>query len=147
MVDWIVTMKTYLQKWFSEPLVIPRWMLSAKYAFFAILGLLAAIAGIPSFDITTFSGYTTPWSAGIVIAASFAFYASLEQSRERHMEKWSVIALVSLLGAYLVAAWIPTIAEFNLGRVIFCWLVTGILMLPTVRAGSLLRKYGLRRVG
>ena len=140
-------MRKYFQKWITEPLIVPRWMLTAQYAFFVILGILAAIVGIPSFDLTTWAGYVTPWSAAIVLSASLAFFASLDQSRERHMEKWSVVALVSLLFAYLTSAWIPTFTggDVNLGRVIFCWLVTGVTILPAVRAGDLLRRYGLRR--
>lgn len=124
-------------------------MLSAKYAFFVILGILAAIAGIPSFDLTTFFGYTSLWSAGIVLSASLAFYASLSVERERHLEKWSAVALVALFGSYTMAAWIATLAEIEndaaLGRVIFCWVLVGVTMLPAIRSWDLLRRYGLNR--
>lgn len=139
-------MKNYLKKWISEPLILPRWMLTAKYVFFVILGILAAISGVPSFDLTTWAGYTTPWSLGVTLSASIAAFASLHESRERQLEKWSSLTLVALFCAYLVAAWLLTLAEFELGRVIFCWLVTGVTMLPAVRAFDLLRRYGLRRV-
>lgn len=139
-------MKEHFERFFAEPLVIPRWMLTAKYLFFVVLGILASIAGIPSFDLTTWVGYTTPWSAGVVIAATIAAYASLTPERERQLEKWSAVALVSFLGGYVIAAWALTFFEWNLNRVIFSWIVVGVTMLPSVRAFDLLRRYGLRRV-
>jgi hypothetical protein len=139
-------MKEHLKRFISEPLVIPRWMLTAKYVFFVVLGIFAAMAGIPSFDLTTWSGYTTPWSAGVVISASLAAYASLSPARERQLEKWAAVALVSFLAGYVIAAWTLTLFEWNLGRVIFSWIVAGVTMLPAVRMFDLLRQYGLRRV-
>jgi hypothetical protein len=142
-------MKKLIEAWKLQDLILPRWMLSAKYGFFVTLGILAAIAGIPTFDLTTFFGYTSIWSTGIVLSASLAFYASLSVARERHLEKWSAVALVALFGSYTVAAWIATLAEFGsdkaLGRVIFCWILMGVTMLPSVRAWDLLRRYGLNR--
>lgn len=136
-------MKDRLVRWISEPLIIPRWMLTAKYVFFVVLGTLAAIAGVPSIDLTTWTGYTTFWAFAVTGSAGVAAWASVSRGRET-AEKWGVVSLVALLGLYLFSAWSVTIQEADLGRIIFTWLVTGITMLPAVRAADLLWRQGTR---
>lgn len=126
----------------KSPILVPRWMLTTKYVFFAVLGLLSAIGGIETLNILTFEGYTTYWSALLVPAAMIAAWGSMSEDRDR-VEKWGAVVVTALLGSWSIAAIIRAVAEGDLGRSAGALTVLIMTLLPATRAVWLLRRAGL----
>jgi len=118
-------------------------MLTTKYIFFAILGLLSVIGGIETLNILTFEGYTTYWSGLLIIAAAIAAIGSKKEEWES-VEKWGAVFSASLLGSWSVAALLRACGiggeEADFGRAAGAFTVLVITLLPATRAIFLLRR-------
>lgn len=127
--------------------MIPRWMLTAKYIGFVVLGTAAAYAGIPTLNLTTWYGYTTWWGIALAIAAVVAGIGSVKDAWQV-TEKWGAVGVSALMLAYLAGAITlvfggnPAGFALRSGLVIILFMVT---MLPALRAGHLLTRTGIRR--
>jgi hypothetical protein len=125
---------------------VPRWFLTVLYAEFAILGVVSAVRGVPTLDLTTFQGYTTFWGAGVALAAGLSAVFSLRSVWEK-WERWSVLVLAGLVVGYawgaitLVTSGTP--AESS-ARIAFCIVLIIIGTLLTGRALQLLLRIGRR---
>ena len=125
---------------------VPRWFLTLLYTEFAILGVVSAIRGVPTLDLTTFQGYTTFWGGGVALAAGLSAVFSLRSIWEQ-LERWSVLVLASLIIGYawgaitLVTSGTPAEAS---SRVAFCIVLIIIGTLLAGRALQLLLRIGRR---
>lgn len=128
-----------IKQWHKDPLVIPRWLLTAKYFSFAVLGLLGFLGGLPTLDLLTFEGYTAGWSLLLIVFSLWGAWHSTSEAGEPK-EKWGAVAVFALLFTWAVAAIIRAIAEGDVGRISGAYTVLVISMLPGVRAWDLLRK-------
>jgi hypothetical protein len=89
---------------FNRPRVeVPRWFLGLLYAQFAVLGVVSAVRGVPTLDLTTFQGYTTFWGAGIALTAGASAVFAAKEKWERH-ERWTVTVLASGIEGYAFGA-------------------------------------------
>lgn len=131
--------------WRRDPIEVPRWMLTAKYFGFVILGVFGAIAGIPSVSLTTWPGYVTPYSILIAVSAGVAMFGSFSRRFEKY-ERWAALVLASLLSLYAAAAVSLAVqgGANAAGRAAFAVVVVIITMLPSVRAAKLLSRTGLK---
>lgn len=136
-------MRKHLLTWKDSTFDAPKWLLSAKYFFFAILGLLATIFGASeSLNVLTFEGYTTYWSAGLTAVSVVALVASFRTKWEQTWEKWAAVIITGLLLSWAAAAIIRAITEGDPGRVQGAFAIVGLTMLPGSRALGLIRKTG-----
>lgn len=83
-----------------EPIVIPRWVLTVKYAFFLILAAATGVRGLVTLDLTTPAGYTPIWCIAVAGGALIALPASVVSAWE-HAEKWA---------AAWIAGWLSVVA-------------------------------------
>jgi hypothetical protein len=132
----------------SRPRVeMPRWFLTLLYAEFAVLGVVSAIRGVPTLDLTTFQGYTLFWGAGVALTAGLSALFSTRKPWEK-WERWSVSALASgILGyAYgavtLVTSGTPAESSARIAFSIVLIIVGTVL---AGRALQLLSRIGLER--
>lgn len=136
-------MRKHILTWRDSAFESPKWLLTFKYAFFFILGLLSAVFGASeSLNLLTFEGYTTFWSMGLTLTSGVAMVASLRTAWEQVWEKWSVVILTGLLLTWAAAAIIRAINEGDPGRVQGAFAILGLALLPGTRALGLLRRSG-----
>lgn len=133
-------MKKRLTSWGADPLVIPRFVLTLKYAAFVVLGVLGLVAGVTSLQLTTFDGYTFVWSSGIVLSAAAATWASV-RSRWEPTEKWAAVILTGWMAAWSIAA-LVRIAIFGEGSATGAFALFMLTFLPGARAIRLLKQSG-----
>lgn len=116
-----------------EPIAVPRWALSLKYALFIVVGLVAFIVGVPTLDITTFYGYTPVWSGFVAIGGILAFIGSLRPS-------WGIFEAVgaSIVVAFLVVLIAALVVHGSLSVAI---LLLVVCIIPAVRAAFLVTHY------
>lgn len=129
-------MKTRLHNWASAILVIPRWLLTIKYALFALYGVVTAIAGVPTIAESVDAAYAFGWSILLVIVSSLAAFGSISERWEA-LEKWASVGLVALLSTLLVGA-IQLVGLGDLNRAGFSVLVLIVTLLPGLRAAALI---------
>lgn len=131
-------MKTRLNDWATAILVIPRWLLTAKYALFALYGVIAAVAGAPTLDKSINSAYAFVWAIALGVAAVIAAFGSLEERFEA-FEKWAGVAIVGLMSTLLVGA-IQLVNLGDINRAGFSVLLFMVTLIPAARAAALILK-------
>lgn len=131
-------MKKRLLSWSKDPIHVPRWMLTLKYAAFVVLGILSFIGGIPSLTLATFDTYTAYWSIGLVVCSVIAAVLSFRKAWEPR-EKWFALLVAGLLLTWAGAAIWRASSEGDITRVAGAFAVLIISFLPAVRAFGLLQ--------
>lgn len=120
-----------LMKRLREPITIPRWVLTVKYAFFLVLAGATAVRGSATLDLTTPAGYTPIWCAAVAAGALVALPSSIVRAWEA-AEKWAAVWIAGWLSVVAVGA---ALAEGS------GWLyATLVALLPAGRAISLFSK-------
>lgn len=128
----------------GAPIIVPRWMLTAKYALFVALGVVAGIAGIPTLSLTTWEGYTTIWAVLLAVGAAVAAVGSL-RVRCEPAEAAGATVVVALLSAYAIGAMVLAVGSADSGRAALAIVLLIVTLLPAVRAVPLLLRVGVRR--
>lgn len=131
-------MKKKLLSWSKDPIHVPRWLVTLKYAAFAILGLLSFVGGIPSLTLATFDTYTAYWSLGLIACSLVAAVLSFRKGWEPG-EKWFALIVTGLLMSWAVAAIWRAAVEGDIERVAGSFAVLVISGLPGVRAFGLIK--------
>lgn len=136
-------MRKHILTWRDSSFESPKWLLTFKYTFFSVLGLLSFIFGASeSLNLMTFEGYTTYWSFGLTAVSGIAVVASFRTTWEQTWEKWAVVIITGLLLTWAAAAIFRAINEGDPGRVQGAFAILGLAMLPGTRALGLIRKAG-----
>lgn len=136
-------MKSHITLWSKQPAVlVPRWVLTAKYLGFCILGFLAFAGGIPSVALATFDSFTTYMSAGLCVASVIGVVASFRQKWE-WIEKWAALVITAFLATWAVSATWRAFAEGDLDRAAGSFAVLLVAMLPALRSFGLMTRAGL----
>jgi hypothetical protein len=130
-------------RWADKHLVIPRWIISMIYIQVIVLGIVAAIAGVPTIDLTTFKGYLTPWSIALATGALVGAIASLREQWE-WIELIGAVILVGCLLVYCYGAWtlFHSGGELDAGRAAFAIVITIITDIPAIRLAYMLSRVG-----
>lgn len=131
-------MRKKLIHWAKTPIFVPRWMLSAKYIGFVVLGLFILLWGNPTLSLATFDGYTTFWAIGVMATATFSLPGSFRE-RYESFEKWTALILAGLVTTWSVAAIIRAVNEGTFERIPGAWAILMLGLLPAARAFGLLR--------
>lgn len=126
------------------PLTVSRYVLTVKYALFALLGIAVGTATAPStFDAITPDWYTPVWGVVLTASSAVALVSSLKETRER-AERWAVSLIACLLIGYAFAP-IVFLLEGDLDRLAYSVVALTVAVVPTARAIQLLRRTGLPR--
>ena len=133
-------MKARIRFWASAPISFPRWMLTGKYALFALLGIIGFFNGVPSLDIVAGTYYTLHWAIALTAFAIAALIGSLSPKFET-LEKIAGVGIVAVLATYIVSALILLSLGF-IDRAAFAVVLLIVTLLPATRAYALLRKRG-----
>lgn len=129
-----------IKEWHKDPLVVPRWLLTAKYIGFAVLGFLVLLGGLPTLDLLTFDGYTAVWSGVLMLASLWGAYYSLSEEGEKR-EKNGAIVVWAMLTTWAIAALARALFfEPDVDRLSGAWAVVLISMLPGARAFGLMKR-------
>lgn len=120
-----------------KPITLPRWILQAKYTFLMVIGVVTAIRGSVSLDLTQPTSYTPFWSGAVVLLSAVSLFFSLG-TRFDYIEKWTAAAIAGFI--FVIA-----IGSFNTASGSGWLYPTGIMMLPAGRSIGLFI-YGSRHV-
>lgn len=135
-------MKKHLSAWEREPDVrIPRWLVTAKYVAFIVLGALAIWAGIPTLTLATYDMFTAVMSVGLILASTIGAVASSRMDWE-WVEKWSALVIAAFLSTWALASIWRAVSEGDLGRVTGAYAILVIAMLPAARSFGLMTRAG-----
>lgn len=126
-----------------DPIIVPRWMLVTMYSGFIVLGIVAAIAGIPTLDLKTPDGFITPYAIAIATAGCIAVIGATSRRREL-LEMFGACLLFCLLSAYAAAASQYFLAG-DLRRGTFSIVVLMVTFAPAAQGVSLLYRLIRRR--
>lgn len=124
--------------WWKTPIFVPRWMLSAKYLGFIVMGLLFLLWGNVTLQLATFDLYTTFWACGVIATAALCLPGSVHDKFES-LEKWCALILGGLIMSWSVAAIWRAFAESEFSRIPGAWAVFLVGMFPLARGFGLLR--------
>lgn len=131
-------MRKKLFSWGKTPIFVPRWMLSAKYAGFIVLGTLFLLWGNVTLSLATFDGYTTFWAIAVLISSVLCLPGSIDD-RFEDLEKWSALVLSGFIASWAVAAGVVAVSMEELNRIPGAWAILLVGMFPAARAFGLLR--------
>lgn len=127
-----------LKKWGSEPIFLPRWLLTIKYSLLTLLGLAVAVATAPSLDeVVSSESYSSAWGVGLALAGCLATVGSTAKERE-DAEKVGGTVLVALLAVY-AASPVLLVLQGDMDRLAYSVVAVTLLMLPTARLVQLIR--------
>lgn len=121
-----------------SPIKVPRWVFLVKYAAFTAFGFYAAIAGTPTFDLSTPEGYRPIWAA-FVVATAFATFVSCLFGWWR-VEQWTVLAMTSFMLAYVYSLAIRAWADGDSRAQAITVLTVAVMVLPVGRFLTLARR-------
>ena len=125
-----------------EPIIIPRWVLTVKYAVFILLGVTVFIASSPAVDEVTPDWLTPIWGIGISVSAVIALVGSLTQRLEV-LERWACAVLASLFLVFALAP-IVLVIQGDEDRAMYSVIALGFALLPIARAAQLLSRTGMQ---
>lgn len=133
-------------EYLRAPLTVPRYVLTVKYAMFALLGIAVGTATAPtSFDAITPDWYTPVWGVALTASALVSVVASLKEEREP-IERWSVSLIACLLIGYAFAP-IALVLGGDTDRLAYSVVALTVAMVPTARAIQLLKRTGIKKNG
>lgn len=95
-----VNPRTPIARWAWGPVIVLRIALVATYLLYVYASVIAFIAGVPIFDLTTPAGYTAVWAV-LLGGASVVSAVGSTSDRWQKLEKWATLALSALLLAYI----------------------------------------------
>jgi hypothetical protein len=127
----------------NPPIIVPRFLLTAKYLLLAVLGLSVFIATSPSLNLTG-GDYLSPiWGALMVIASLVAAVGSVSIETEA-LERWSSSAVVILLIVYAFSPVAIILTTGDADRLAYSVTALALTGVPSARAWYLLRRTGLK---
>ena len=96
-----VNPKSRLAMWVWSPVIVLRVALVVTYVLYVYASIIAFIAGIPVFKLTTPEWYTSVWA---VLLGASAIVAAIGSTTDRWqaLERWASLALSALLLTYIV---------------------------------------------
>jgi hypothetical protein len=128
-----------------SPIYVPRWILTATYLGFVVLGVLAIIFGSPTLNVLNPHGYTLIWGVIATIGASIAAWGSMSDRREA-IERWGNLIFVLDLIFYCLNALVLVLGDHEdaTQRAVFTGIVLMLTALPLGRGVYLLTRTGVK---
>lgn len=119
-----------------SPITIPRWLLTALYLGFVLLGSVVMWASAPSIELVASSDFAvTVWAAVLALVGLVAAVTSLRIRWER----WEKYAASAVAGLFLVYAFAPTalVLQGDADRASLSVVALLLSAVPSVRAFGL----------
>lgn len=135
---------TSIASWAQGDVVIPRWLLTVKYAFLTLLGVVVIFASQPTIEeLTDSATWTTGWGYGIALFAAACLVGSLSARKPyERIERVASVGLMSLFIVYALAPIVLVITRFDLGRASLSVVALALTTVPFARMLTLLRSTG-----
>lgn len=92
--------KTRIGVWAWSPVIVLRVALVATYLMYVYASVIAFVAGVPIFNITTPQGYASIWAGVLGVSALVSAIGSLTD-RWQKVEKWASLALSAMVLGYV----------------------------------------------
>jgi hypothetical protein len=96
----LVNPKSKLAVWAWSPIIVLRVALVATYMVFVYAAVIAFLAGVPIFDLTTPPGWTPVWAFLLGVSALLAAIGSIAD-RWQKLERWATLGLSAMMFAYI----------------------------------------------
>lgn len=140
-----VPQKSKLAIWVWSPIIVLRIALVATYILYVYASVIAFLAGIPVFTLTTPEGYTSVWAILLGATAVVAAIGSITD-RWQKVEKWATMVMSGLLLGYIGGLNLVGFVEQDLDRqfVGAIALIAGVL--PLTRFVYLAAQSGKKKV-
>jgi len=132
-----------IRKWGLAPIVIPRWVLVAKYACFILLGGVIFAASSPTLQDVAGDFWTGLFGLCIATTAGGALIGSI-RLRWEVLERWCVMVLSGLLLGYAIAP-VSLVLAGDMDRATYSTIAVTLSLLPASRAWMLIRRTGLQQ--
>jgi len=118
--------------WAWSPIIVLRVALVITYLLYVYASVIAFIAGVPLFSLTTFPGFTTAWA---VLMGTSAVISAIGATTDRwqKLEKWASLVLFSTMLAYVIGMNLVGFVEGDLGRQFAGAVAVVAMVLPTTR--------------
>ena len=127
-----------------SPIIVPRWMLTAKYLLLAILGVAVMYATSPSLEITGGDLLSPIWGALMMVASLVAAVGSVSPQSEV-LERWSSSVVAILLVVYAFSPLLIILTTGDADRLAYSVTALALSGIPTARAWYLLKRTGLKK--
>jgi hypothetical protein len=119
----------HIRHWWATPILLPRWVLTVKYAIFAVLGGSTAFTGV--FDFSS-AGLVRWFCLAVMLAALTAVVAS-GSDRLEAIERWAcavvVVGMAGAIASAIVAAHGPVSIALVVILILLTLLATGRLVI------------------
>jgi hypothetical protein len=119
-----------------EPIVIPRWLLTAKYFVFALVGAAVYNTNPPAFNRIYETSLTAVWALALILVAVVALVGSIRSVWEVHAEKWGATLIFVLMAIYAFAP-IALVLQGDPDRLAYSAIAILVSLLPYARAVQL----------
>lgn len=98
----VVQPKSKLAIWAWSPTIVLRISLAGTYLLWVYCAVIAFIAGVPIFDLTTPRGYTPVWAVLLGVSGIVSLVGSTTDAWQR-VERWASLTLSAMIMPYIVA--------------------------------------------
>lgn len=135
---------TRIATWAEGGVVIPRWLLTVKYGFLALLGVVVIFASQPSIEqLTDSDAWTTGWGYGVAGFALACLIGSVSARKPyERIERVASVVLMSLFVIYALAPIYLVVVEGDLDRASLSVVALALSVVPFARMLTLLRSTG-----
>lgn len=140
----VVKPKTRFAVWAWSPIIVLRIALFLTYAFCVYGAIVAFIAGVPIFTLTTLPGYTPIWAV-ILGASAVASAIGAISDRWQRLERWASLVLSAMLLGYVGGMNIRALLEQDLSRQFAGAIAIIAMILPATRFIYLAAQSGKKR--
>lgn len=141
----VVNPQSKFATWAWSPVIVLRVGLVLIYIGYIYASVIAFIAGVPIFDLTTPAGYTPIWAILVGASAVVSAIGSITD-RWQKIEKWATLALSAMLFAYIGGLNIVGFIEHDLNRQFIGVIAIIAAIMPVVRFVYLAAQSGKRHV-
>jgi hypothetical protein len=130
--------------WATDDVAIPRWLLTVKYGFLTLLGVVVIFASQPTIEeLTDSAAWTTGWGYGVAAFAAACFVGSLSPRKAyERVERIASVGLMSLFIIYALAPLVLVVTRADLGRASLSVVALALTTVPFARMLRLLRSTG-----
>lgn len=137
--------RTRFEIWAWSPVIVLRVALVATYVVYAYASIIAFVAGVPIFDLTTPHGWTPVWATIMGVSAAVSAVGSTSERWEK-LEMWASGVLASMMLAYVLGLNIVGWASGDVTRQFVGAVAIIAFILPVTRFVYLAAQSGKRAI-
>lgn len=141
----VIQPQSSFARWAWGPAIVLRVSLVLTYALYVYGAIIAFLAGVPIFDLTTPQGWTSVWAVLLAVSAAFCMVGSVKDEWQA-VEKWAALGLSSAVVAYIIPLNLVGYVEGDLNRQFVGVVATIAGVLPVGRFVYLVAQTGKLRI-